>query len=456
MIPKIIHYCWISGEESMPQDIKYYISTWKKYLPDYEFINWNDSNFNWNISTFSKLCREHNSYAFCADYVRIWAIYNYGGFYLDTDVEVFKSFNDLLDRQDVFHEENCYSIGIEAAIFGAEKHHPFLKDVLDYYNSLDYYMKENEYYEYMPSILKRINEEKHHNIELLPKNQFTCEGYAQHQFKGSWFTKYNHNENNDVGNKDKVTIFIAAHKPFDAPNLKETNNLKYKIISQSLDVKNNKHEVIYINNDEFTKKHNICYSEGCAIRYMYNHPEILTDIVGLFHYRRYLSLCVDYPTFVSRHVHKHGCVVMDPYDHYIDKRKTNKGGMYSDHPTKEAKAFIDSVKEVAPEYWDTFQQLLEDNNQYACNLFIMKKEHFLEMAEMCFRVLDYYDKKQGFKNNKDVLIKILNYEKTEGLKFGDIVWQSRLQGFWLEWLTELYYRHKFGIDLIYTSSVIMI
>ena len=54
MIPKIIHYCWISGEENMPDDIKQCISSWHKYLPDYQFINWNDSNFDWNICEFTK------------------------------------------------------------------------------------------------------------------------------------------------------------------------------------------------------------------------------------------------------------------------------------------------------------------------------------------------------------------------------------------------------------------
>ena len=108
MIPKIVHYCWISGEENMPEDMRLCLDSWKKQLPDYEFINWCDKNFNWDLCDFTKWPRENNQYAFCSDYVRFWALYNYGGIYLDCDVMVFKSFNELLSLKRIVTKEWTY------------------------------------------------------------------------------------------------------------------------------------------------------------------------------------------------------------------------------------------------------------------------------------------------------------------------------------------------------------
>ena len=146
-----------------------------------------------------------------------------------------------------------------------------------------------------------------------------------------------------------------------------------------------------------------------------------------------------------------GAIIKVPFDHTKDERIYNKRGMYFDHPHDDIDAFIDSVKEAAPEYWATFNELLNDHYQYPCNIFAMKKEHFLEMCEMCFRVLDHFDKKQGYRNNEDVIKKMENNEYSNKMPYG-FDWQIRLQGFLLEWLTELYYRNKFGIENCYKSE----
>ena len=137
MIPKIIQYCWISGEDNMPPDIKKCVESWHKHLPDYQFINWNDSNFDWNKNSFTKHCRENNLFAFCSDYIRYWAIYNYGGFYLDTDVMVYKSFDELLKlkrviTREVLFKKNNY---LESAIMGGEKGDSAFGDIVDWYDN---------------------------------------------------------------------------------------------------------------------------------------------------------------------------------------------------------------------------------------------------------------------------------------------------------------------------------
>lgn len=137
MIPKIIHYCWLSGEP-FPQDLANYIDGWKKKLPDYEFILWDLNRFDINKSVWVKEAFTLKKYAFAADYIRIYALYNYGGIYLDTDVEVLKSFDSLLSLPYFLGMETGTGC-VEAATMGFEKGHPLLKALLDGYKGKHFY-----------------------------------------------------------------------------------------------------------------------------------------------------------------------------------------------------------------------------------------------------------------------------------------------------------------------------
>lgn len=96
MIPKIVHYCWLS-EEPFPKIVKKCIETWHKILPDYDFMLWDLNRFPLDKCKWVKQAYQAKKYAFAADYIRLYALYHYGGIYLDTDVQVLKSYNDLLD-----------------------------------------------------------------------------------------------------------------------------------------------------------------------------------------------------------------------------------------------------------------------------------------------------------------------------------------------------------------------
>ena len=130
MIPKIIHYCWLSGTP-LPDDIKTYIEGWKKLMPDYKLIEWNRSRFDINSAPFVKQACEIQKWAFAADYIRVYALYNYGGIYLDSDVEVLKKFDDFLQLTMMLGYENTNINSLEVAVWGSEKGHPLLKDILD-------------------------------------------------------------------------------------------------------------------------------------------------------------------------------------------------------------------------------------------------------------------------------------------------------------------------------------
>lgn len=97
MIPHIIHYCWFGGKEK-PTKIKKYIEGWKALLPDYEFIEWNEKSFPVDFCLYSKEAYESQKYAFVSDVARLYGLYNYGGIYLDTDIEILKRFDEYLNN----------------------------------------------------------------------------------------------------------------------------------------------------------------------------------------------------------------------------------------------------------------------------------------------------------------------------------------------------------------------
>ena len=141
MIPKKIHYCWF-GKGKYPPIVKKCINSWKKVMPDYELKLWNEDCFDINSITYMKKCYEMRKWAFISDYVRLYALYNDGGIYLDTDVMALKSFDSLLDCNafwglEAIAEENY--VFPESGVFGTVKKFHILEEIMDYYHQLDEY-----------------------------------------------------------------------------------------------------------------------------------------------------------------------------------------------------------------------------------------------------------------------------------------------------------------------------
>lgn len=130
-IPKIIHYCWF-GKGKKPDIVKKCIQSWNKNLVGYQIKEWNEENFDINYNTFIMEAYENKKYAFVSDYVRLYALYNYGGIYLDTDVEVFKDFDKYLNNESFWG----FEVGnyIATSTIGAKKGSYIIKKILDSYN----------------------------------------------------------------------------------------------------------------------------------------------------------------------------------------------------------------------------------------------------------------------------------------------------------------------------------
>jgi len=216
MIPKIIHYVYIT--DKIPDKIQGYIDNWKKLMPDYQFIRWNRENFDIESTKWVKQAVGAEKWAFVADYIRLYALYNLGGIYLDSDVEVLKPFDNLLELPYFLGKEKTPA-GIECAILGAEPKCQWIKDCLDYYTGREFILPNNKYDMLpLPRIWKAILGKKYgftdikdikefdensSKIQILPADYFspkyygkkfwrdgrielTENTYAIHHFDASW------------------------------------------------------------------------------------------------------------------------------------------------------------------------------------------------------------------------------------------------------------------------------
>lgn len=222
-IPKIIHYCWF-GRSEKSEVIMKCIDSWKKYLPDYEIIEWNEETFDINCNKYVKEAYESKKYAFVSDYVRIYALYNMGGIYLDTDTEVFKSLDDFLNEDSFWgFEEKNY---IATSTIGTKKGNKLIKKFLDFYEDKSF----NE---------TRKNIETSTNVQIVT-NIFKDLGFKMNGQKQTikdigtiypqeYFSPYDYINFIDKSN-DKTYTKHHFHKSWIPISLKLKNMLKKVII----------------------------------------------------------------------------------------------------------------------------------------------------------------------------------------------------------------------------------
>lgn len=169
MIPKIIHYCWFGGNP-LPELAQQCIASWRKFLPDYEIWQWTESNVNENVNenehrSFDRVMTfdvnsipytaeayRQKKYAFVSDYARFWVLYKYGGIYFDTDVEVIRPMDDIINRGNFMGFEvnpdgentpgryaprYCFAVALGLG-FGISNNHPFMKKMMERYSLMGF------------------------------------------------------------------------------------------------------------------------------------------------------------------------------------------------------------------------------------------------------------------------------------------------------------------------------
>lgn len=141
MIPKTIHYCWF-GRKPLPKLAKKCIKSWKMYCPDYEIIQWNEDNFDISACPlYVRQAYEAKKWAFVTDYVRLQVVYEHGGIYMDTDVELKKSLDPLLGHQAYFGFEDGKHINTGLG-FGAVAGNPILKEMMEDYEGIPFFLED--------------------------------------------------------------------------------------------------------------------------------------------------------------------------------------------------------------------------------------------------------------------------------------------------------------------------
>lgn len=138
MIPRIIHYCWF-GKKKIPPDALRCIDSWKKFFPSYQIIEWNELNFPLDVCDYVKEAYEAQQWAFVSDYARFWILYNYGGIYFDTDVEIIKPMDDLLQKGAIMGVEKSKDTEAEEPIapglcLATEEGNNLYKIIIENYN----------------------------------------------------------------------------------------------------------------------------------------------------------------------------------------------------------------------------------------------------------------------------------------------------------------------------------
>ena len=207
MIPKIIHYCWF-GRGEMPQSAKDCIASWHKYMPDWEYICWNEYNFDVNSVTYTKEAYEAKKYAFVSDYVRLWALEQEGGVYFDTDVNVFKSFDDLLHYKAFAGFEGSKYLPMGTCVMATEAHGVWVTEQLEAYKGR-HFVNEDDSFDMTTNVqfitkkmceqgfLQNGKEQDFKDLHVFPVDYFcprqttgeyfcTENTYCEHQGLGSW------------------------------------------------------------------------------------------------------------------------------------------------------------------------------------------------------------------------------------------------------------------------------
>jgi mannosyltransferase OCH1-like enzyme len=216
MIPKTIHYCWFGGKP-LPRTARKCLKSWKKYFPDYEIKEWNETNYDVNKIPYIKDAYEAKKYAFVSDYARFDLLYQYGGLYFDTDVEVIKSFDSVLESGSFLGMEIAGRInpGIGCAFNAGEN---VVREILETYQAMDFSYSINNNLTIVDIITDIFNRHGFQNnntiqniagINIYPTEYFNPIDFDTHYLRKTANTlSIHHGDASWVDGKRRTTAFL--------------------------------------------------------------------------------------------------------------------------------------------------------------------------------------------------------------------------------------------------------
>lgn len=210
LIPKILHYCWF-GDKAIPKKNLQWMKSWEKFCPDYKIIEWNERNYDVSKNRYMFEAYKAKKWAFVPDYARLDIIYQHGGIYLDTDIELVKNLDEFLYQEAFcgFENEKAIAFGLG---FGAKKHFNILKEIMNDYRDLSFKNLDGSLNLtaspfYLTNVMRRFGLKLNGKYQIVKemavypekvlcgKNfhtgnyRITKDTYAIHHYDASWFSK---------------------------------------------------------------------------------------------------------------------------------------------------------------------------------------------------------------------------------------------------------------------------
>ena len=224
MIPKVIHYCWF-GRNPLPKEYQRYVESWRQFLPDYEIKEWTEDNYDVNCIPFSAEAYSVGKYAYVSDYARLKIIYENGGVYFDTDVEVIKSMDDILEKGAFMafekHEsdpDNRHLVAVGLG-FACEPHNPIIKEIMDYYENVHYIMNDGSVKQ-IPTVYITTDVLKKHGL-VVSSHPLELEGITIYPWEYFCPMEY-------LSNKIEITENTRTIHHYSATWMSWTDKLKMK------------------------------------------------------------------------------------------------------------------------------------------------------------------------------------------------------------------------------------
>lgn len=352
-IPKVIHYVWVGGKEK-PNLVLKCIESWKKYLPDYEIIEWNENNIDFSVNRYLSQAYQAKKWAFVSDYVRLHVLYKYGGIYLDTDVEIRKPLDKFLICGAFSGYESPRNI--PTAVMGACKGHTWIEYLLSYYSDRDFIRKDGTF-DLTTNVLTitRMTLEKYN---FRPNTQYQVLGDDIFLFPTDWFCAKAYNGTiNITGNTHAIHHFTGSWLSYQQKAQNQLAHIYTKVnsVANSAAYSDFKKELFYntileyIYNDIKEKEYDVALVLCEYAAQFKKTPEIINIKVFLLFATSKHDEAKQYIKFLKENNS------MDELTSSIEKYYTDKetlAYLINDRKYEEAKKLLVNLKKFAPEDLD--------------------------------------------------------------------------------------------------------